>query len=98
VPHFAGLHAVQVLALVAAAIRRRWQGSRAVRLVLTASASYAGLFGLLLWQAVRGESIVDPTGSTLAALAVWAAATILVIWRLGTGEPNSPGRAAVVMG
>jgi hypothetical protein len=59
VPHFIGLHAVQALALVAVGLRR-WRRPEAVRVkaMLLAAASYASLFVLLLWQALRGQSVV----------------------------------------
>jgi hypothetical protein len=59
VPHFIGLHAIQALALVAVSLRR-WRAREAVRVraVLAAAAGYASLFLLLLWQAMRGHSVV----------------------------------------
>jgi hypothetical protein len=76
VPHFIGLHAIQALALIAIGLRQ-WRRAEAVRVraVLAATASYALLFALLLWQALRGHSVMalDPTG--LASLAVWAVLT-----------------------
>lgn len=78
VPHFIGLHALQVLALLAVGLRR-WRRPEAVRVraTLVAAASYATLFVLLLWSALRGQSIAAPDATTLAALAAWAAATLL---------------------
>ena len=76
VPHFLGLHALQALALLAVAVRgRRWPESGQVRLVQTAAVSYAALYILLVWQALRGQSIVMPDASMLVALAVWLIAT-----------------------
>ena len=84
VPHFVGLHAIQALALVAVALRRwrRPEGVR-VRAMLAVAGSYATLFVLLLWEALRGHSVVAPDGLALAALAVWAAATALLLGRIG---------------
>ena len=50
VPHFIGLHAIQALALVAIGLTR-WRRPEVVRVraMLTAAASYAALFLLLLW-------------------------------------------------
>jgi hypothetical protein len=58
VAHFIGLHAVQVLALLAVGLSR-WLRSEAARVtaVRVAAASYASLFVLLLWQALRGQSL-----------------------------------------
>lgn len=53
VPHFVGLHAMQVLPLVVLAARRRREPER-TRFALGASALYALTFVLLLVQALRG--------------------------------------------
>jgi hypothetical protein len=84
VPHFIGLHAIQALALAAVGLRR-WRRPEAVRVraVLAATASYAALFVLLLWQALRGQSLVAPDGSALASIAIWAVATMLVLGWIG---------------
>ena len=76
VPHFLGLHAVQVLPLLALAIRRRTTAVIRERLVFAASTSYALLFAILLWQALRGQSLISPDAETLGALLVWMAATV----------------------
>jgi hypothetical protein len=80
VPHFVGLHALQVLALVAVGLRR-WRRPEAVRVraVLAAAASHAALFGVLLWQALRGQSLVAPDATAVAALALWAVAAVLAL-------------------
>jgi hypothetical protein len=46
--------------------------------VLAAAASYAALFLLLLWQAMRGRSLVAPDAASLASIAIWAVSTALV--------------------
>jgi hypothetical protein len=54
VAHFLGLHALQMLPLVAFPfVRRGWPEMRRVRMVWTIAASYVSLFSLLLWQALR---------------------------------------------
>ncbi len=80
VAHFIGLHAIQVLALIALALRR-WRAPEAVRVraILAAAASYASLFLLLLWQALRGQSIVAPDAATLGSLGTWALVTLIVL-------------------
>ena len=79
IPHFLGLHAFQVLPLIAVMMRRR-QLPAAVqaRTVIVAGASYATLVGVLLWQALRGQSLLRPDGATMTALALWATATLVV--------------------
>ncbi|MGW4484541.1 hypothetical protein ACWEOE_11940 [Amycolatopsis sp. NPDC004368] len=76
IPHFVGIHAIQVLPLIAlalVALARRYPVllSDLVRrrLVWTAAAGYAGLMALVTWQALRGQSIVRPDFWTLAAAA-----------------------------
>jgi hypothetical protein len=86
VPHFIGLHALQALALVAVALRNSRRSDRSrVRLVLAAAASYASLFALLLWQALRGISVVAPDATALATLTAWAAVTVLAFAWVGVG-------------
>jgi hypothetical protein len=73
VPHFLGLHALQALPIVALMLRRRGvTDTRRVRLTIVAAAGYAGLFGILLTQALRGQSIAAPDVTTFVMLAIWA--------------------------
>ena len=87
VPHFIGLHAIQALALVALGLRR-WRRPEAVRVraVMATAASYATLFLLLLWQALRGQSLTAPDAFTIGAIAIWAVATMLVFGWIGVGS------------
>jgi hypothetical protein len=80
VPHFIGLHAMQVLPLVAVGLRR-WRRPEAarVRVLLAAAASYAGLFVLLLWHALSGRSLIGGDVTTSALLAAWATLSLLVV-------------------
>lgn len=76
VPHFVGLHALQVLPLLAVVLsRRRLPDVTRLRLMLTAGASYATFFGVLLWQALRGQSVLAPDALSLALFATWAIVT-----------------------
>jgi len=60
VPHFVGLHALQVLPLFVVALRRLgWPESRRVRAVAGASVAYAGLYVALLVQALQGHSVLS---------------------------------------
>jgi hypothetical protein len=93
VPHFIGLHAIQALALIAVGLRR-WRRTETVRVraLLTAAASYASLFLLLLWQALRGQSIASPDATALASMATWAVVTALVLGWIGlTGRAARDG-------
>ena len=86
VPHFVGLHAVQALALIAIGLRR-WRRPEAVRVraVRAAAASYITLFLLLIWAALREQSIVAPDAKALASLAIWAVVTVLAFGLIGFG-------------
>ena len=88
VAHFIGLHAIQALALVAVGVRRR-RAPEAVRVkvVLAAAVSYAALFLLLLWSALRGQSVVAPDMTTVASLAIWAVTSaVVLVWTVvGSG-------------
>ena len=90
VPHFIGLHAIQVLALIAVALRR-WRRPEAVRVrvVFAAAVSYASLFLLLLWEALRGKSVVAPDALALASIGIWAASSVLVIGWIGIRSRNA---------
>jgi hypothetical protein len=77
VAHFVGLHAMQVLPLLAlVARRRRASGSLRIRLVGVAALSYAALFAILLTHALRGHSLVSP--ATQFVVGAWGAATVMV--------------------
>jgi hypothetical protein len=84
VPHFIGLHSVQALTLVAVVLRR-WRRPEAVRIraLLAAAASYASLFLLLLWEALRGKSVVAQDVTALAPVAVWAGVSVVVLGWIG---------------
>ncbi|MFI5609757.1 hypothetical protein [Amycolatopsis sp. NPDC051903] len=76
IPHFVGIHAIQVIPLVAlalAALARRYPALSSDfvrrRLVWTATLGYAGTMAIVTWQALRGQSIVRPDFWTLAAVA-----------------------------
>ena len=84
VPHFLGLHAMQALPLVALLVGGLRRERARVVAVLGAAASYAGLFVILLAQALGGESITAPSTTTLTALGAWAALSAglaLAAWR-----------------
>lgn len=76
IAHFIGMHAMQVLPLLALGLaywstrnqRLANQGTR-LRLVAVSAIGYTGLTGLVLWQALRGESIIAPGALSLGGLA-----------------------------
>jgi hypothetical protein len=77
VPHFLGLHGIQLVPLASFLIARRRSFTlrQRVRLTILVAASYFGLVCILLWQALRGQSIAEPNGTTLAAFAMWLIVT-----------------------
>jgi hypothetical protein len=70
--HFVGMHALQVLPLLAAGLAALGRLDEAARvgIVQVAAAGYAGLVVLVTWQALRGQPLLAPDALTLAALAV----------------------------
>jgi hypothetical protein len=96
VPHFVGLHALQILPIVAVVAARR-RRSAAPATMKVAAGSYAGLFGILLVQALRGESLVNPGAETLVLLAAWLAITAVAV-RLTGGFDVAAGRRSAVVG
>ncbi|MFE9255848.1 hypothetical protein [Streptomyces sp. NPDC006879] len=94
--HFVGMHALQVLPLLALALLRiRPTGAPAVRLrlVLIASGGYAGLVALVTWQALRGQALTEPDAHTLiAAGLLTAASAVAVALALRSGRALAPAR------
>ena len=77
-PHFFGLHALQILPLVALGLRRARLGShKRARLVVTFAASYATFVAILVWQALQGRPLLAPDAGGFAALLTWLGATLL---------------------
>lgn len=74
IPHFVGMHALQVL-LVWHLIVDRVPRLRPARTELTwiAASGFAGLLALLTWQALRGQPLIHPDAWTLGALSVLVA-------------------------
>lgn len=101
IPHFVGIHALQALPLLAlsltVAARRvpRLTDPRVrTHLVLVAAGAYAALTGLVTWQALRGQSLVDPDLWTLGAFGVLVAGTVLGV-RAAFGLAPSPGKESI---
>lgn len=83
IPHFIGLHALQVLPFVGWFLTLRRFASlgtgHRVALIWTFGLSYLSLIALLTWQALRAQSIVAPDALTLQVLAAIIGTTILVV-------------------
>jgi len=75
--HFFGLHGLQIIPFIG------WLALRKRRLpnsfVFSIAGSYLALIGILMWQALRGQSIIDPDAATLTALGLWLGASALAI-------------------
>ena len=94
VPHFVGLHAMQVLPLVAVLLARwRLRDDARVRLTLTTAFGYAALFGILLSQALRGHAVLAPDGATIALLVAvgigMLAGAATSVLRIPAARPNA---------
>jgi len=86
VAHFIGLHAMQVLPFFGWFVARRrnsaayFQEIHRLALVCTVGFAYFGLVLLLVWQALRGQSLIHPDVQTLAAAVALLALTGLSAW------------------
>ncbi|WP_432992572.1 hypothetical protein [Dactylosporangium sp. CA-233914] len=106
IAHFAGIHALQALPLLALALSYlagRYPVRARVRVVRVAAAGFAGLVALLTWQALRGQPLLEPDAVTLAAsagLAVAVLAGVVLALRPGTAQPaaasGAPSQARTV--
>jgi hypothetical protein len=74
VPHFVGLHGIQVLLVVAVTLawlapRYRWLRPERARAAVVGvlAAGYAGLLALVFWQAMRAQSLIHPDPATWLA-------------------------------
>ncbi|GGM46976.1 hypothetical protein GCM10011608_34670 [Micromonospora sonchi] len=78
--HFVGMHALQVLPILAILLGRfrgdRLDGRTRARLMLVAGVAYGALTILLTWQALRGQPLLRPDALTLAVGAALVAATV----------------------
>ncbi|MFC4128539.1 hypothetical protein [Nocardia rhizosphaerae] len=93
IPHFVGLHGIQVLlvlvvVLTALASRYRWLRTETVRAALLGVGvlGYTGLLTLVLWQALRGQPLTSPdpaTGAAAAALAVLVGGGVTAVYLRG---------------
>ncbi|MGV9673764.1 hypothetical protein ACWDSJ_00640, partial [Nocardia sp. NPDC003482] len=102
VPHFAGLHGIQVLLLATLTLgylsrRRPWLTERVrARLIGILGLSYLTAVALLLWQALRAQPLIHPDARTATAFAclalAWIAATGAVVgWARGPRLLRSRG-------
>ncbi len=83
VPHFFGLHALQLIPLIGWLIARSRNGwlttHHRVVLVWAAGLGYLGWLGILVWQALRGQSIIVPDSLTLLAIGGLVTVVLIVV-------------------
>jgi hypothetical protein len=100
IPHFVGMHALQVLplfVLLLEVIGRHWAPLASVRtrvrLVCIAIATYVATLGVLTWQALSAQSIVHPSGAILlTAVVVTIAALLAAVIVLAGGSGSATRR------
>jgi hypothetical protein len=72
IAHFVGIHGLQAIPLLGWWVSRRgnkWLTvNHQLALVWTGALGYLGLVGLVTWQALRGQSLLQPDGLTWGAL------------------------------
>jgi hypothetical protein len=95
IPHFVGLHALQVLPLFGWLLGHRRFAALSVRrrvaLVWVLALAYLGLVSLLTWQAMRAQPLLAPDALTLqagATLLVGTVLSMLSIVCLGRSTPR----------
>ena len=79
IPHFVGLHGLQVLLLIGILVGQTaaWLDARhRVTIVITAGIGYLALIGILTWQALRAQSLIHPDALTLVVLGALVVATL----------------------
>jgi hypothetical protein len=92
VPHFFGLHGLQIIPFIGwlSLRRRRDQAAgKQIGFAFAIAGSYLALVGILTAQALRGQSVIDPDDATLAAMALWfgaAAVAIFLTWGISSPE------------
>jgi hypothetical protein len=101
IPHFVGLHALQILPLGGWLIGRRRTRPAARRtggrLMVVGGLAYLGVTGTLLVQALRGQPLLAPAGLTPAMLATVLGAAILgVLAVLGIEEESCQCTASIL--
>ncbi|WP_367130578.1 hypothetical protein [Saccharothrix sp. HUAS TT1] len=88
VPHFVGIHALQVVPLLVALFGRR----ATPRLARGLAIGYAGLMALVTWQALRGQPLLRPdllTALGALAVATWTAAVLARTLRTTDGAKEA---------
>lgn len=95
VGHFLGMHALQVMVVVALVLMtargRRLDDRTRRRIVASTAAVYAAVAGLTVWQALRGQALTSPDAMTLGAAGVVVAAIAVgIAWIVRGRVPTAP--------
>lgn len=82
IPHFVGMHALQLVPFVGWLIsrRKRWSLPRRVALVWTVSGFYLGVTALLTVQALRAQPLLRPDALTVMLFAGLLVLSALATW------------------
>jgi hypothetical protein len=95
--HFVGMHALQLMPLLAAGLAalnpHRLDETGRVWVVRVVAAGYAGLVVLVTWQALRAQPLLAPDALTLTALAavvVGTAVALAAVLRSANGRTPRP--------
>ncbi|QTD95855.1 hypothetical protein S1361_00790 [Streptomyces cyanogenus] len=101
IPHFVGMHALQLLPLLVMALTAlaprfaRLADDRVrLRLVLLASGAYGAVFALVLGQALRGQPLTHPDGVTLGVAGLILVSVVLGAYGSLRGPTPHAGRVA----
>ena len=93
IPHFVGMHGLQLLPLVGWLLGRRRPSGRAARLTVVAGLGYLGITGVLLAQALRGQPLLAPDGWTIFSLVAVVLATLAAAALAAWKKTGAPARA-----
>ncbi|MFB7122348.1 hypothetical protein [Kitasatospora sp. NPDC056273] len=95
IPHFLGLHALQVLPLLGFLLATRPRGlseHHRVALMGIAGAAYLGLVLVLLWQALRAQPVTAPDAATVAVLLALGAVAGAAVFEVLRHARRAEGR------
>ncbi|WP_174845142.1 hypothetical protein [Cryobacterium suzukii] len=105
IPHFVGMHALQLIPLAAVVLELLMKRMPILRpertrvaIVITFTALYSGILLLLTWQALAGESIVRPSALTIIVATILylsAAFAITMFLALGVRGRAQRGQKAL---
>ena len=87
--HFIGMHALQVLPLLALWMRGRGSVAHQVATVRIAAVAYLGLSVLVTWQALRAQPLLHPDALTLAAAAGLLIVTVAALAVVRAHAPSA---------